>query len=195
MQREIDNAQVQAPAPLVPELEEYRRQFQAIKDDAASLLDGLTDAQFNWRAAPGQWSIAECLAHLNVVGQMYLPTLDRRMRAAREQGLLSRGPVRQGFIGKLFVRSLEPPAKIRFKAPKVFTPMPEHLLSVISPAFAQLQEQLIARLYVANELDLKRVRVISPASRFLKLSLGHAFALIAAHERRHLWQARQIRQK
>jgi hypothetical protein len=34
--------------------------------------------------------------------------------------------------------------------------------------------------------------VASPANRLLHISLGSGFALQIAHERRHLWQARQI---
>jgi hypothetical protein len=44
----------------------------------------------------------------------------------------------------------------------------------------------------ADGLDLKRVKVVSPISSFLKFSLGMTFAQAAAHERRHLAQARRV---
>jgi len=34
---------------------------------------------------------------------------------------------------------------------------------------------------------------VSPGSRLLRMSLGDALALVLAHERRHLWQLRQLR--
>jgi hypothetical protein len=34
--------------------------------------------------------------------------------------------------------------------------------------------------------------VQSPASHWIKISLNSGFALMAAHERRHLWQARRV---
>ena len=40
----------------------------------------------------------------------------------------------------------------------------------------------------ANGLDLGKVHVVSPASRFVRIGLGQAFRLVAAHARRHLWQ-------
>ena len=178
---------------LVSELENYRQQFEAIRDDARQLIAGLTNKQFNWRQQPGSWSIAECLAHLNVTGQMFLPALVRQIKGARAEGRLSAGPYRHGFFGKIFVRGMEPPVKLKFKAPKLYAPLPEHLVAVVEPAFMSLQDQFIARLHDANGLDLGRVKVASPASRFIKISLGHAFALMAAHERRHLWQARLVR--
>ena len=33
----------------------------------------------------------------------------------------------------------------------------------------------------------------SPVTKLLRLSLGQEFALLIAHEQRHLWQARQVR--
>ncbi len=49
------------------------------------------------------------------------------------------------------------------------------------------------RLMRADGLDLARVRVISPVSRCFRLPLGAYFAFVMAHDRRHLWQARQVR--
>lgn len=182
-------------APLSGELGDYRRQFEAIKTEARELTRGLSDAQFNWRPAPGSWSIAECLAHLNLTGQVYLPRLERSMRAARTQGLTGEGPFRHGWFGNFFVRRLEPPVKrFKVKAPKIVAPLPEHLLAVVLPAFISLQDQFVKKLHEARGLDLARVKINSPFSSLIKFSLGQVFALLAAHERRHLWQARQVKE-
>jgi hypothetical protein len=37
------------------------------------------------------------------------------------------------------------------------------------------------------------VKARSPVSKRIRFSLGAAFAAISAHQRRHLWQARQLR--
>jgi hypothetical protein len=42
-------------------------------------------------------------------------------------------------------------------------------------------------------LDLARVKAPAPGLGPVKLNLHITFAWIAAHERRHLWQARQVR--
>jgi hypothetical protein len=59
-------------------------------------------------------------------------------------------------------------------------------------AFRAYQVQFVDRLRQANGLDLGRARVSSPVAAWVRLSLGSAFALMVAHERRHLWQARGI---
>ncbi len=53
--------------PLHAPLDEYVRQFEDLKRDARQLTEGLSDAQLNWSPAPGRWSMAQCLEHLNSV--------------------------------------------------------------------------------------------------------------------------------
>ncbi|MDQ3687260.1 MAG: DinB family protein [Acidobacteriota bacterium] len=193
-EREVIQPENSPDEPLVAELQNYKEQFEANRRDAQDLVAGLDDKQFNWRSAAGRWSIAECLAHLNVTGQVYLTVFDRSIKEGRAANApFNAGPFRHGIFGKLFLRATEPPAKIKVKAPKLIAPLPEHLLAVVMPAYMSLHDQLDRRLSDANGLNLARAKVVSPFSRFFKFSLGHAFAITAAHERRHLWQARQVR--
>ncbi|HEX8475285.1 MAG TPA: DinB family protein [Pyrinomonadaceae bacterium] len=187
-------AATDASPPLVAELDDYRRQVEAVKADVADLLKGLTDVQFNWRSAPGRWSIGECLAHLNLTGQVYLRVIDRGIEQGRTGKLMSAGPYRHGWFGKFFLRKSEPPVKtIKIKAPKIIVPVAEHLIAVVAPAFMSLQEQLLRRLREANGLDLGRIKITSPFIKFIRFDLGHSIAITIAHERRHLWQAREVR--
>jgi hypothetical protein len=56
-----------------------------------------------------------------------------------------------------------------------------------------LQEQLSRQLEQASGLDLAYIKVPAPEAPPLRFNLKFTFAWIAAHERRHLWQARQVR--
>ncbi len=171
---------------------EYERQFEQIRSDAEALTAGLTHKQFNWRPAAGVWSISECLCHLNISGEWWLRELDRAMEAARQRGWRGDGKFRVGWLASRFIRSNEPPVRRRFRAPRRFTPVDDQPLSAVRPTFMHLQSQFIERLKDAAGLDLTRTKVSTPVP-LLKLSLGPCFGLIAAHERRHLWQARQVR--
>ena len=178
---------------LIPELAEYRRQFEAIKQDVQDLVAGLTDEQLNWHAQPGVWSIAECLSHLTVTGTLYLPQIESKINEARTRQLFNQGPFRHSFIGNWFVRSLEPPVKRKFRAPKKFVPTPDQPLAKVLPEFLSVQESFLHFLKEANGLHLARIKVASPVTSLLRLTLGQSFALTTAHERRHLWQAREVK--
>lgn len=180
------------PLALAPEIDDFRRQFEQLADEADALVAPLTEEQFTWRPAPGSWSVAECVDHLNVTARMYLPRLDEGIEAGIRRGLYGEGPFTHDFIGKWFVRTMEPPARLKIKAPSTFHPAPRRARPEIMAAFRAYQVQFVDRLRQASGLDLRRAKVVSPASTWIKMSLNSAFALMVAHERRHLWQARQV---
>lgn len=170
-----------------------RSEFEAAAADARDLLAGVGDPAFNWRRAPGTWSMAECVDHLNLVGRKYLRALDRAIEEGRAKGLLGAGPFRYGLLEGWAVRAMDAPPMFHVKAPRAFAPASESRLEEALEAFLALQEAFKERLVRADGLDLAKVKARSPVSRHLKFSLGKAFAAISAHQRRHLWQARQLR--
>ena len=178
---------------LVVELEDYRIQIGQIKRRCEALVEGLGNEAFNWKPEERRWSICECFGHLNITAELYLPLIDRALAKSRSQGLLGDAPARRGLIGGWIVRFSEPPAKRRVKAPKVFRPQAGRPLDSVVPKFIELQDRLVERLRQANGLDLWRTKIRSPAIALLRLSLGETFALLTGHERRHLWQAEQVK--
>jgi hypothetical protein len=68
-----------------------------------------------------------------------------------------------------------------------------HRLADVVPEFARVRDQLAERVHQADGLDLARIRTISPVNRLIRLPLGAYFQFILAHDRRHLWQARHVR--
>lgn len=177
---------------LAPELDGFRRQFEELADEADALAATLTDDQFNWRPPPGAWSLAQCIDHLNVTARVYLPKLDEGIADAIRRGLYGEGPFRYNWIGRFFVSTVGPPARLRVKTPKAFEPAPSRKRPETLAAFRAYQVQFIDRLRQANGLDLARARVQSPVASYLRLPLGSGFATMVAHERRHLLQARNV---
>ena len=54
-------------------------------------------------------------------------------------------------------------------------------------------DQLAERVRRADGLDLTGNRTVSPVTRLLRMPLGAYLQFVIAHDRRHLWQARQVR--
>lgn len=178
---------------LTPGVEAFRLQFEQLAADADALTADLSDEQFNWSPAPGIWSMAQCLEHLNVTARLYLPKLDEGISEAIRLGLYGQGPFSYNLIGRLIAGSMEPPPRFRVKAPKTFQPVPHRPRQDVMAAFRAYQKQYVDRLRQASGIDLARARVSSPAAAWIRMPLGSGFALMTAHERRHLWQARNIR--
>jgi hypothetical protein len=175
------------------ELERLRDEFQQAASAATALATPLNDAQFAWKPAAAAWSVGECLAHLNATARLCLPKLDEGISHGIDAGLYGEGPFRYGWLDRITVRASEPPARWHFlSSPRAFRPVPGESRDKVLTAFHAFQEQLVDRVHRANGLDLARVRVTSPVARWRHFSLGAAFAVLAAHQRRHLCQARGV---
>jgi len=177
---------------LVEELRDYYEQLENIKEDALELTAPLEDAQFNWRPSRKRWSISECLSHLNVANGLDVPQLSVEIDRGRAAGLTASGPFRYGFLSRAFVRFTEPPVRFKSKAPKAYTPTSGQPKEKVVAAFIAIHDQLLDLILKANGLDLARIKVPTLMPR-IKFSLGQRFALLAAHDRRHLRQAWDVR--
>jgi len=176
-----------------PEIERLLFQVKVIVEELEGLVDGVSETQFHWSPQPGAWSIGQCIDHLNVALQQYLVILEPAIANTRKSGALSEGPFVYGFLSRMFLRMTLPPVKRRFSAPKVFVPGTQKKMAMVLAEWKTLHERLSKTLESASGIDLKRVKVPSPASSLMKISLGMAFWILTAHEKRHLWQARNVR--
>jgi DinB superfamily len=178
---------------LNPEIERLLYQVKVIEEEATGLFQGLSDAQFNWQPKPGSWSIAQCFDHLNVTGKAFAATLEPACAKARAAGQLSEGPYVYGFFGRFFLRLTIPPVKRRFPAPAVFRPAANKNRETVMSEWAANHAKLKQIIEGASGIDLQRVKVASPASSLFKINLGMFLWILTAHEKRHMWQARNVR--
>jgi len=181
---------------LSPELIDIRERMRAAVPAARAVAEGLSDEQCSQRPAPGRWSIAECIDHLNVTGEKVMRAIDPAIERAHREGRYAAGPFRYGRIGRWFVRasSGDPHARRR-RYRTVSTYEPRRVLAIerVLADFKTLQENLCERVEAASGLDLARIKIPSPAVRWVRLSLGLWLELLAGHQERHLAQAREVR--
>lgn len=187
------------------ELLESRSELEAAGHEAEDLAAGLTGEQLWWRPGPEAWSVGECLDHLVRTGEAYLEVLDEAIEEGRRRGLRADRDYRPSLVGRWLPGFLEPPPGLKVPAPGSIRPRapapgdeergdPEANAGDPLAAFLDLRERFARRLRAADDLDISRIRVPSPFVPLLRFDLGAAFRVIAAHERRHLWQARRVRE-
>jgi hypothetical protein len=169
--------------------------FVASARDARALLHGLDDAAGIWRAGPASWSVAECLDHLAVANRVYLDAMRPVAERAMARGRTRRGPARPGFLGALFVRWMEPPvtSRQRMTAPAKIRPRVGPSLPEAAARFFATHEEVRAFLARYAAIDLAGVRFPNPFVAWIRFSLATGVHVLAAHERRHLWQAWNVR--
>ena len=169
--------------------------YEAIDRDARLVVEGVSEETGTWRAAPGKWTIAECLDHLAVGNRVYLEAMGPVADRAVAEGRTRRGPARPGLVGGWFARYLEPPARplLKSKAPRKIAPRVSPPLGAAAAAFLASHEEVRAFLRQFAASDLAGVTFPNPLVPGVRFSLASGLHILAAHERRHLWQAWNVR--
>ena len=180
--------------PLPPELQRLLDDIDDSDRRGAAIASSCTDEQFCWRPRDGQgWSIAQCLDHLGVMNLVYGTAIRGGIEAARRRGSTRRAPAKPGYIGGKFVQSMEPPVTRRLRTPRKGKPGPAKERGVILEGYRaghDLTRQLIAD---AATIDANGSRFKNPFLPLVRFSIATGLFVIAAHDRRHLWQAEQVK--
>ena len=176
-------------ADLHPQLAAIDAELRATTARARQLVDAVDEAAFHARPDTDRWSIAECLAHLNLTSEAYLPLIDEVVTSGR-------GPAPQRFrrdwMGWLLGRMAEPPVRARVKTTAPFVPRSTGSKQQVLTEYEALQEKLAAALRSADGFDLGRLRIVSPFKARFRYNLYSAFRIIPAHQRRHLRQGERV---
>jgi len=169
--------------------------LDAIDADTRRLLEGLTAEQGVWRAEPASWSIAQCLDHLATSNRVYLRAMEPAAEDALRRGRKRRRPAVPGLIGGWFVRIMEPPVKRRFtmRAPKKIVPRESPALQDAAREFLASQDDVRAFLRAYADTDLAGVRFVNPFVPAIRFTLATGLHVLVSHDRRHLWQAWNVR--
>jgi len=106
--------------------------------------------------------------------------------------LASRRRYRRDFFGWLLCRMAEPPYRLRAATTPRFIPTVRGSRADVLAEFVRLQQELTARLYRADGLDLSALKIVSPFDNRLAYHLYSCFRILPTHQRRHLWQGEQV---
>jgi hypothetical protein len=198
--RRAGDAETVMPSPaddmrtLPADLQDIAVEIDAITRETDALLDPLDDEQFNWSPRPGAWSIGQCFDHLNVINAVYFRGLEDAIARARQAGLTRRGPIQTGLTGRLFIWSLEPPARLKVAAPAGVRPADRRHKAEVWPEFVRFHAHLRSFLAACAEVDVNRARFPNPFMKGISVRAGTALRILTAHDRRHVWQATRVRE-
>lgn len=158
---------------------------------AGTLAANLTDEQLNWQPAPGSWSVGQCLEHLCLMNDVYLPAISAALKEKPDS------PVEQitpGWFGGWFIRNFadpSPPSK-RVRAPSKIRPAARVALRVLD-RFLSGNKSCRQLLLEARSKNVNHIRFWNPLIPGLRFTIGTGLEILASHQRRHLLQAKRVR--
>ena len=159
-------------------------------DDAERLWASVSPERLTARPGPKAWSAMECLEHLNISLRAFVPRLQAALAQARTLPPAEGQPMKLSGMARWLVWWLEPPSRLRLPTTKPFVPV-EYAEARVLPQFVSLSRELAEMAEAAGGLRLDEVEIQSPFAENVRYSAYAAFRIIAAHNRRHLWQARR----
>jgi hypothetical protein len=162
---------------------------------ARGLVSGLSNAQLNWKPAPEKWSIAQCLDHLAVTSQGFDDYFSAALLRGRKKWPMTKGPAyRPSFVGGWLIKQVDPVTGRNLPAPKVFRPADSSSIEAALEKFLKQQERFIEFVRETNGVDYNKTKLRSPVTPLMRYSLADAFVVTVVHGRRHLGQARRVRE-
>ena len=167
---------------------EVNQDDQQVKD-----FQQLSEDVLRYRSNPNQWSVLDCLEHINMFYADYFSRMEPAIRRASPSDCTVYTP---GFIAQKMVDGLRPQRNRRRMKIKTFarmTPATDDKSStLIFSAYFQYHAQLKQLLEQSKALNWNRVKVASAIGSILRFKLGDCFQLLTAHTERHLLQCQEV---
>ncbi|MCB2203633.1 DinB family protein [bacterium] len=178
---------------MMADYDNLRQQYHALITRMHEIFDGVDESVAFTRPVPGRWSMAECIAHLNVTGAPYLERLTHVHEQGNREDLPRRKPTKHpGFFVRRIIWSLEPPYRMKVKTFTQFEPQEGSGLEQTLRTFERQQHDFLTLIDAFTHDGVPRLRVQSPAQPLLRLYADDWMLFLAAHARRHLWQAERV---
>lgn len=174
------------PEELIAELDRQAEQARA-------LGAGLSDSALNWQPSGGKsWSVGQCLDHLVIMNRLYIKALHDAVDNNRDQLEPRKVPIQpSGWVMRWFIGTEEPPPKLKLRAPRKLAP-PSQLTGAVVDEFGGLQKQLVEFVREWGTADLNDLLFKNPVVP-IQLKADTALLLMSYHNRRHLWQAENVK--
>lgn len=152
-------------------------------------LDG---SKLNFKENPEKWSILECVEHLNLYGDFYIPEIEKVI--AENLDKKGDGNFKSGWIGNYFANSMKVNnGKVsKMKTFKDKNPSNSSLDVLVLDRFLKQADELVRLMELSKDLNLSRIKNSISISKWLKLRLGDTFRFVVYHIERHIWQAENV---
>lgn len=147
----------------------------------------------NWKASAESWSVLECMEHLNLYGDFYLPEFESRISKSKYDSVPE---FKSGILGNYFAKSMLPRKKLnKMKTFKDKNPIGSDLSVTTINRFVEQQKLILDLLDKAGKVDLNKTKSSISISKYIKLKLGDAFRVVIYHNQRHIVQAQNVIKK
>lgn len=172
---------------LIADLEERTKQVLT----NAEKYKELTLKQLNFKKSTENWSILECIEHLNLYGDFYLPEITNKTTLSQSKPTTI---FKSGLLGNYFAKSMLPKVQLnKMKTFKDKNPIGSNLDKTTIDRFIDQQKRMLYLLNKVRKVNLNKVKTGITITSWIKLKLGDTFRVVIYHNQRHIVQANNVR--
>ena len=154
------------------------------------LLKQKNDTELNWKTNSDNWSVLECLEHLNLYGYFYIPEFKSTILNSKHTW---EAEFKSGILGNYFAKSMLPKNKLnKMKTFKDKNPLNSNLDKKVIDEFINQQIKTIELLNMCKTVSLNKNKVKITLTKWIKLKLGDTFRFVINHNVRHIKQIENI---
>lgn len=152
--------------------------------DLIASVQGLSEAQLNFKTAPDRWSVLECVQHITLASQGLFGLVQQTAKTPNDSNFKS------GVTDSMFIAMVEDRTH-KAQAPEPFKPVhsPYKNLDETLKAFNAGRDSLIT--YVQTTNDDLRNHIANLG--FAKVDAYQVMLLISAHTNRHMQQLNEVK--
>jgi hypothetical protein len=157
---------------------------------AEHAVKGLSPEQLNWRPRPDAWSAAQCLEHLQIAHEVYLPAISIALEGQQPSPVpeITLSPFSRWFIRNYIAPN---PGGTRARAPKKIQPAKQVDPDILD-AFLRSNQTVRELIERASAYNVNRIRFKNPFIPLLRFTVGTGLEIVTQHQSRHLLQAEGV---
>ncbi len=166
-----------------------------LQDETVSVLEAgqgfekLSLEELNWKESTDKWSVLECLEHLNLYGNFYLPEIEKQIQFSKYP---PRSEFKSSWLGDWCEQSMLPEGGInKMNTFKDKNPNGSQLDKAVLKRFEQQQQKIMELLQRARAVDIQKTKTAITIP-LLRLRLGDTFRFVISHNLRHIKQAQVV---
>jgi hypothetical protein len=172
-------------------IEEIISEFESVKADVVSNFGALSEQQLNWKPSEDVWSVGQCIEHLILSKELFLPILDSVASGTRTNTFWENWSPLRALGTRIYFRYIRSD-QTKVKAPtERIVPMSDIKEDVVE-RYAIQQEKITEKLRGIPQDFVDRTTLTSPFLGIVTYKLSDGLMILSEHDRRHVRQALRI---
>ena len=176
-------------------LQSVEKDLQLQKQNVEEVLRHYPEEVLYFKPTPEKWNVLECLEHLNLTYDYYLPQIKKGI--ANGQQCSPQEYFHTGWFGNMMTNGMQPKpsGQIGMKTKtfqKTRPQLKEGEKDKVINTFLNNHNTFLSFVEKGKSLNLEKIKVVSLIGPILKFKLGDAFRFLTAHNNRHFQQIENI---